>query len=192
MLALAFLFLQLKMKHFTCFLILLLLSSTLCAQSIFQGKGKVGFVSDAPLELIKAETEALVGVVNQATMNFAFKVNITTFDGFNSALQKEHFNEHYLETKKFPDATFLGKILLEEVCESGCEVKAVCKGKFKIHGVTQIVTIPMLYSFKEDTLFISGEFVILLADYNIKIPRIVQAKISPEIKVNVEIEMMKQ
>ena len=34
-----------------------------------------------------------------------------SFQGFNSPLQKEHFNENYVESDKFPDASFKGKVI---------------------------------------------------------------------------------
>lgn len=163
--------------------------SNACAQEILRGKGQVMFVSEAPLETIRAETKKLNGIINYSKKNFAFKLNVASFDGFNSALQKEHFNEHYLETATYPDAIFTGKILPDKDCSKDCVTTAVCKGKFIIHGVTQIVTIPVSLRYENNVLYISGQFTILLSDYNIKIPRIVQAKIAPEIDVNVEIEM---
>lgn len=161
------------------------------AQSIFKGDGEVSFISEAPLEVIEGQTDELVGIVDVSNMNFAFKVNMSTFDGFNSALQKEHFNEHYLETKKYPDAIFLGTLLVQDDCVNNCETKAVCKGKFTIHGVTQIVSIPVVLKFNDQTLEISGEFKVNLSKYNIKIPKIVQAKIASEILVKVNVVMTK-
>ena len=172
--------------------IVLLISACVRAQTIYKGGGKVSFISEAPLETIEAESNILAGIIDKSKMNFAFKLNVSSFDGFNSALQKEHFKEHYLETRKYPDATFLGKIILDNPCKSQCKTKAICKGKFKIHGITQIVSIPVDYEIKNNIIYISGDFKVLLSDYKIKIPRIVQAKISPEILVYVDIEMMKQ
>ena len=57
---------------------------------------KVKFKSVAELELITAESTALTGLVDPNTKNFAFSVSNKSFDGFNSALQKEHFNDNYL------------------------------------------------------------------------------------------------
>lgn len=179
------------MKLHATLISLISLTVGIQAQSLYQGSGQVDFVSDAPLEVIKAESDKLAGIVDRSNMNFAFKIDMASFEGFNSPLQQEHYNEHYLETEKYPDATFSGKILLEEDCTEGCEIKAVCKGKFKIHGVTQIVTIPVHYKLDGDTLQITGQFKILLSDYNIKIPKIVQAKISPEIDIKVDIIMLK-
>ena len=168
---------------------ILLLSGQLFSQTISRGQGEVYFISDAPLETIEATSKDLIGIIDLSKMNFAFKVNMTSFDGFNSALQKEHFNEHYIESSIYPNATFAGRLLMDEVCEKDCKVTAICKGKFNIHGVQQIVSIPVTYSVEDDNIFIEGKFSILLSDYNIKIPRIVQAKISPEIEISVNIEM---
>ena len=156
------------------------------AQSLYRGNGNVSFISDAPLEIIKAESNALDGIIDTSNMNFAFTIDMTSFQGFNSPLQKEHFNEHYLDTKKYPKATFLGTIITSENCDNGCDTDAICKGKLTIHGVTEIVTIPVHLTIDNGALNISGEFFVKLSDYNIKIPRIVQAKIASEIKVTVE------
>jgi len=160
-------------------------------QSLFKGQGVVMFVSDAPLEVIRAESKELDGIINLTKMQFAFKMNIASFDGFNSALQKEHFNEHYLESEKYPDATFTGKLILDSDCSIDCSTSAISKGKLKIHDQIQIVSIPISFSVKGDKIYLSSQFTVFLADYNIKIPRIVESKIAPEIDVAVEIEMKK-
>ncbi len=38
-------------------------------------------------------------------------LKVNSFKGFNSALQKEHFNENYMESENFPYASFEGKII---------------------------------------------------------------------------------
>ena len=70
---------------------------------------QVKFVSDAPLELIKAESAYLRGVLDLSKNSFAFRLHVNTFEGFNSPLQKEHFKENYMEIQEFPDITFVGK-----------------------------------------------------------------------------------
>ncbi|HMQ63788.1 MAG TPA: hypothetical protein PKE06_24100, partial [Flavilitoribacter sp.] len=57
--------------------------------------GKISFKSDAPLELIEAASNELKGVIDPGRNGFAFSVNIQSFQGFNSPLQREHFNENY-------------------------------------------------------------------------------------------------
>ncbi len=34
-----------------------------------------------------------------------------SFQGFNSTLQREHFNENYIESDKYPEARFSGKVI---------------------------------------------------------------------------------
>jgi hypothetical protein len=73
--------------------------------------GKISFQSDAPYELIKASSNHLSGALDLSKKEFAFKVRMETFEGFNSALQREHFNENYMESNKYPEARFTGKII---------------------------------------------------------------------------------
>jgi len=70
--------------------------------------GEVSFTSNAKLELINASSKNIKGIIDPATGNFAFVVTSQSFEGFNSNLQREHFNEKYMETDKYYDATFSG------------------------------------------------------------------------------------
>src|SRR5205809_7976282 len=74
-------------------------------------KGTIAFRSEAPLEVIKASSNELRGIIETQKKQFAFSIKLKSFKGFNSGLQKEHFNENYLESDKYPDATFVGKII---------------------------------------------------------------------------------
>ncbi len=73
--------------------------------------GTIYFKSDAPLELIEATSNKMRGLINPKDNSFAFAVKINTFQGFNSPLQREHFNENYMESKRYPEATFSGRII---------------------------------------------------------------------------------
>jgi hypothetical protein len=72
--------------------------------------GTINFVSNAELELIKASSDNLQGLIDPGTNQFAFSIVVKSFEGFNSELQREHFNEKYLESDKYPRITFSGKI----------------------------------------------------------------------------------
>ncbi|MBX7243810.1 MAG: YceI family protein [Bacteroidia bacterium] len=97
--------------------------------------GKVGFVSKASLENIKATSDKLRGVIDINSRRLAFTVPVSTFEGFNSPLQKTHFNENYLQTAIFPNANFEGKLIdVVSLQKDGTyNVKSV--GKLTIHGV---------------------------------------------------------
>ncbi|MBL7718026.1 MAG: YceI family protein [Flavipsychrobacter sp.] len=155
------------------------------AQIYDMEKGKAAFHSEAPQELISAESVELKGIVDAGKKSFAFRVNISSFMGFNSPLQREHFNENYMESNIFPDASFAGKIIedIDFSKEGSYTVRA--KGKLTIHGVPveRIVRADVLV--KGGRLILSSRFIVSLADHNIKIPRVVSEKLSPDIEVTV-------
>src|SRR5689334_20565801 len=63
--------------------------------------GEISFTSNAKLELINAASKKLHGLIDPSTGQFAFIVKIQSFEGFNSKLQRDHFNENFMETDKF-------------------------------------------------------------------------------------------
>jgi polyisoprenoid-binding protein YceI len=176
-------------KIITCLLIYIFLcpfSGT--GQNLYNGSGTIRFISNAPLETIRASSDELTGILAFEKNSFAFSFPVKSFDGFNSPLQKEHFNEHYLETAKYPKATFTGKIIGLDECDIDCETKVYAKGKLDIHGITNIVTIPVQFKKQGNSIDGSATFRVSLSDYAINIPKILEAKIAPVIDVTVEVQ----
>jgi polyisoprenoid-binding protein YceI len=154
--------------------------------------GKVYFKSDAPLELIEAVSTDLKGAIDTEKNTFAFTVSMNSFKGFNSPLQQEHFNENYLETKQFPNATFKGKIIetIDFTKEGTHTIRA--KGTLNIHGVAQERIIKSNVTIKNGTLEVSSKFTVLLEEHNITIPKIVNQKIAKEIQVAINTNFQKK
>src|SRR5437762_2423903 len=71
--------------------------------------GHIWFFSSTPLENIEAHSYQAGASLNPATGDLAFSVAVKGFQ-FKKALMQDHFNENYLESDKFPKATFKGKI----------------------------------------------------------------------------------
>lgn len=154
-------------------------------------EGKVEFTSDAPLELIKASSESMKGVVDPVENTFAFIVDINSFEGFNSDLQRTHFNENYLESSKYPRATFTGKIIEKINWDAQGEFNLRAKGFLNIHGIKRERIIPSTLELFPDRAFIRSEFTVPLDEHDIDIPKIVAQKISEEIKVIIEVTVFK-
>ena len=151
-------------------------------------KGEAYFKSDAPLELIEAKSKKLKGVINSEKRTFAFSIPIQSFKGFNSALQRIHFNENYLESDAFSNATFTGKII-EKIDFSKDGVYNVrAKGKLKIHNIEQERIIKSKLEIKNGKVLVSTNFTILLEEHDIRVPKVVYQKIAQEIFVSVEAE----
>lgn len=169
---------------------ILLLQAKPLQQGIFNvTKGSISFSSDAPLELIKASSGELRGKIDAAKKLFAFSIKINTFKGFNSALQKEHFNENYLESGKYPDASFSGKIIEEVDFSKDGTYTIRAKGRLNIHGVAQERIIKSDLTIKSGQVAVKSNFTVLLADHNIPIPKVVHEKLASEIKVEVNAVM---
>ena len=152
-------------------------------------EGTIAFVSVAPLETIEATSKDPKGLLNPAENTFAFSVHNRTFHGFNSPLQEEHFNENYMESDQFPDSRFNGKIIEDvDLTKDGTyDVRA--KGILEVHGVKQERIIRCTVTTKSNVIRIQSDFTVLLEDHKINIPRIVNEKLFPEIKVRVDLTM---
>lgn len=148
--------------------------------------GHTKFTSEAPLELIKAQSDKTNGVVDCATKNVAFAIDIDSFDGFNSGLQKEHFRENYMETEKFPKATFKGKIIEDVDFTKNGTTTVRAKGIFNIHGTDKEKIVKVKITVKDKELLIDASFEIPLEDHNIKVPKVVNQKIASVIMVEVK------
>ena len=174
----------------TISLLLLLVSSFRDPVSIFNiSKGNISFSSDAPLELIRAESKELKGLIETDKKAFAFSVKIASFKGFNSGFQKDHFNENYLESDKYPDATFAGKIIEDVDFTKNNTLSVRAKGILTVHGVPKERIIKSDMTIKNGSVFIKANFTVLLADHNIPIPKVVHEKLASEIKVEVNSEL---
>ena len=151
--------------------------------------GQVDFTSDAPLELIKAKSDKLSGALNPADKSFLFNVPMASFQGFNSALQRTHFNENYVESEKYPKTTFEGKIIEDIDFSKPGTYQVRAKGNLTVHGVKQQRIIKSTLVITKESMKIKSTFTVPLIDHKIQIPTIVKQKISEEIYVNINIEL---
>lgn len=142
------------------------------------------FTSTAQLELITAASEKVQGLLDPSSNQFAFTVDVKTFHGFNSALQREHFNDKYMESDKYPRARFSGKIIepVDLTVDGVYDVRA--KGDLEIHGQKQTRIIRSRLNVSKGVIDIESHFFIPLGDHNISIPTIVSQKIATEIEVD--------
>lgn len=178
------------LRLFFCLLIILPCIKGFCQTDIYEVKtGEVRFFSEAPKELINASSKQIRGALDAKKKTFAFRIDISSFVGFNNPLQREHFNENYMESNLYPAATYKGKII-EDVEFSKDGVYTIrAKGKLNIHGIEQERIIKVLLTIKKGKIGVASNFMVMLTDHNIKIPRVVSDKLSPQIKVTVSASM---
>jgi polyisoprenoid-binding protein YceI len=120
------------------------------------------------------------------------KVLIKSFV-FEKALMKEHFNENYLESDKYPIALLKGKVAnLDEVnfAQDGT-YEADIEGELTMHGITRPISEKGTFEVKGNQITGKSKFTILLADYEVKIPSTVADNIAKEIEISVDVVMDK-
>jgi len=150
--------------------------------------GFVSFASEAPLEIIQAKSHLMRGIISPSSKSFAFSLNINSFEGFNSDVQQTHFLENYLEGKKYPQATFTGKLIEDVPFDTPGTYSVRAKGNLNIHGISKERIIRGTLVVKNDGGEIETDFSIPVSDHGITIPKIVQQKISDEIQVKVKLD----
>jgi hypothetical protein len=164
-----------------------LVVSTTSAQKFYTKNGKISFFSSASMENIEAHNRSVSTVVDAGTGDVQFSVLMKGFE-FKKALMQEHFNKNYVESNKFPKSSFTGKIVNNGDIRYTINgtYNAQVKGKLTIHGVTREVDIPGTITVTDGKLSIRSTFNVLVADYNISIPRIYKDNIAKSIRVSVD------
>lgn len=147
-------------------------------------ESEVRFTSNAPLEIIRAATTEMAGLINTDDGSFAFRIPMQSFKGFNSPLQMEHFHENYMESNDFRYATFQGRIIEDVDFSQTAVLEVRAKGQLDIHGISQERIIKATIDITgPGAVTVRSEFTVPLSDHNITIPKIVEQKIAREIAV---------
>jgi hypothetical protein len=161
----------------------IVLSFSANAQQYLAKEAEISFFSEAPIEDMSAKNTKVSAVYDDETKQLVFQLNISDFI-FPKPLMQEHFNENYLESDKFPKASFSG--IVGQLNES-----ATATGTLKIHGESNKVEVTGSLEKTKDSVIINATFIIQLKDYKIKIPRVVMYNIAEEIEVTVKAELKK-
>jgi polyisoprenoid-binding protein YceI len=175
----------------TVFVLLVLGSaqSHVYAQSkYFTKSGSITFDASGVTEDIKAENKKATFVLDGKTGTIELAVLLKAFE-FDRALMQEHFNENYVESDKYPKSTYKGKITdfgtINLTKDGSYPVKIT--GQLTIHGQTKDVPAHGTFLVKDGKVSGTASFKILLSDFDIEIPSIVNDKISKTVNINVAV-----
>src|SRR5689334_4241571 len=89
------------------FLFITTFSPAVFGQKFTAEKGELSFFSDGAIEDIEAKNAMVGSLFNTTTGELVFIAKIKDFM-FPKSLMREHFNEKYMETEKYPKSTFTG------------------------------------------------------------------------------------
>ncbi len=158
------------------------------AQKLISKTGHVWFYSHTAVEDIEAHNKASVSILDPATGDIQISILIKSFE-FKVALMQEHFNENYMESTKFPKASFKGKITnLDKIdFKKDGTYPAEVSGDLTIHGVTQPINTTGSIEILNGVVTGKAKFTIAPKNFGIVIPALVESKIAKEVEVTVEL-----
>jgi len=101
---------------------------------------------------------------------------------------QEHFNENYIESDKYPKASFKGKITNLNKIDFKKEgvYNTEVSGDMTIHDVTKPFSAKGTLEVKGGNVIASSKFLTTPQEWNIQIPSVVADKIARQIEVTIE------
>ena len=144
----------------------------------------VSFFSEAPLENIEATNNKINSFLNTSSSEIMFIVHIRGFQ-FDKDLMKEHFNEKYMESDKYPTSAFKGKIneTIDYTKDGTYNVTAT--GKLTIHGVEREINAPGVVTIANGKINLTSDFRVPLKGFNIEVPKLVFQNVAEVISIKV-------
>jgi hypoxanthine-guanine phosphoribosyltransferase len=178
------------MKKYLSILLVAIFSFSPISEKKITKTGTITFEASVPsFEEIKAKNEAVTCIINTSNGEIAALALMKGFR-FKVALMEEHFNENYVESSKFPKATFKGKIESFDYSKlTSTNKEYTIKGKLDLHGKTKDITIKSKIKKTGETINMLADFVINTNDFDIEIPSVVSKKVSKDVKVSFNFEL---
>lgn len=178
------------MKKILILSIALIIANIVFAQKILTRSGTIKFDASMPnfVEIV-GKSNTVSAILDEATGNFASSAIIKSFR-FKSPLMEEHFNENYLESSKFPNSTFKGKIVGFDAKKlSTAKTAYDVEGDLTLHGVTKKIKTKIYISLDGSRVVIKGNFSVHAQDYNIEIPSLVKENFAEQIKIILDFDL---
>lgn len=160
-----------------------MMTNLMIGQKMITKIGTVRFEASTPVESINPVNNSISSILDLENGNFAVLALVKAFH-FKVPLMEEHFNENYMESSKYPKATFKGKILNFEASKlTSVKTAYDIEGDLSMHGVTKKIKTKIMLAQNAGKVSATGEFNVKPQDYNIQIPNIVRNKIAENILV---------
>jgi len=169
------------------FVALAISASALQAQKFFTRSAHIDFFSHTAMEDIKGDNNSATLVLDAANGQIEISCAIKAFE-FEKALMQEHFNENYMESNTFPNATFKGKIenMSSISLSKDGSYATKASGTMTMHGVDKVMTVPVTFTVAGGKITGDSKFAVNPNDFKITIPGPVRSKIAEAIDVTVK------
>lgn len=178
------------MKNILVSLVIVLVSFSTESDKIITKNGSITFEASVPaFEEVKAQNNAVTCIVNTTNGEIAALALMRGFR-FKIALMEEHFNENYVESSKYPKATFKGKIEDFDLNKITSNAKDyTINGKLTIHGKTKDISIKSKIKKVNKNINLVSDFKVNADDFDIEIPSVVSKKVSKNVAVSFNFDL---
>ena len=160
-----------------------------------KAKNSVTFYSSTSLLDFEGKTENIDGYMYwKGEKDFGedtdlyFEIQLNTFDT-GIGKRNRDMRDDILETKKYPYASFKGKIVNTEIKDG--VYKVIVKGEMFLHGIKKEMEIPSVITRKNGRMNIKANFSISLKEFNITAPSLIAfIKVADEIKLELDFNLL--
>lgn len=144
----------------------------------------ISFYSHTPLKDITAYSTNGTSSFHAEKQEITFNVEIASFVFFRLLMQ-EHFNRKFMESNRYPRATFKGNLVDDiDLSVQGTRPVTV-QGTLEIHGKKTKREIEGYLTVKADRIVLESTFIVNAAEHRIHIPTSLSDRIAQDIEVKV-------
>jgi polyisoprenoid-binding protein YceI len=163
------------------------------AQTYLTRNGNISFYSHTPLEDIKADNNEVAGVLNATTGSIECKAAIKSFHFPKQAMEDHFNNSDYMDSDKYPKASFSGKInnINEVDFSKDGTYNITVSGNLTLKDVTKPIETKGVITIKDGGCTAQSTFTVNRKDYNIIGESFVQKKIAEQIQVTIDLKFDK-
>lgn len=181
------------MKRTVLLLLLFVTISTVAQNKYYTKTGLTDFkASVEAFEPVEATNRSTTVVLNTTNGDIAALLFVKAFH-FEIALMEEHFNENYMDSDKFPKATFKGNLEGFDMNKLSNEVLGLnLKGVLKVRGKEKAIETIAKLTKVDGKVLLVADFSVAPQDFDIDIPKIVRKKIADKINVNLSYELIQK
>jgi len=174
----------------TALLFFSFLSAVAAQENYITREGFIKFYSHTPVEDITADNHAVGCILNTGTGEVVITLRMTDFE-FDKQLMQRHFNDKFVESDKYPKATFRGFVSDNDKVNYKTPgiYRVSVEGDMTIHGVTRSIKHPGTIRVGNDRIIAESEFYLDPRNYDISIPKLLRNKIAEEMQITVELAL---
>lgn len=164
------------------------------AQDFLTRNANVSFFSHTAVEDIKAENNEAVSILNSSTGTIEFKIAVKSFHFAKQAMEDHFNNSDYMDSEKFPKASFSGKIsnIADVNFTKDGTYNVTVNGNITIRDVTKAIDAKGTITISDGKITAQSVFNIKRREFNVEGESFVQKKIADEIQITVNCQYDKK